>query len=70
MTAKTFVAYASDDSNFVFFNEKDEILFEGTKGQITKNYNLDMETTGYYAENSTIYICVKGEWYSNARETI
>ncbi len=58
---KNFIVYASDDVNFVFFNEKEEILFEGSKKEISQNYDLNLKVEGYYVEDSTMYICVKSE---------
>lgn len=62
MTPVTFVAYADDDVNFVFLNEKEEILFEGSKEEIVQNYYLqDLKVENYYVQDSTMYICVKSE---------
>lgn len=62
MTPVTFVAYASDEVNFVFLNEKEEILFAGSKEEIVHNYNLqDLKVEGYYVKDSTMYICVNSK---------
>ena len=59
MRLLTYVVAASEDTNFVVFNEEDETLFTGEAKDIKKSFDLNLEVVGYYVEDSKMCICVK-----------